>query len=246
MSAPLRLVCLALTLALFSGCAFPGGGAGKAFDAVDVPTWESGYKWTYDVISSSQASGFDKEGIGTDGDSQRASITMSVINTTKELDGEPLYVVSLDETTDHPLFEGNTQAFSQEDLRVAAVGFAHQYYGESGSSDPCFSYGPLQPVDADEQFPALRFPLDDGLEWDGSVGGDEPFMDYTMRVHGLVDVQVPAGTFKAVYVTTDFQPAEIPEEAREEIGMFDLQLRSEQWYSPDVRYLVKSVFSASA
>ena len=235
-----------LTSLAVAGCTFPGGEVGKSFDPLDAPVWEPGYSWTYDVVASSQMSGFDRGGLGSDGDSQRGKVTMTVINTTKEVRGEPVYVVSLGDGFDHPLFEGDTQALTKRGLELTAVGFNHDY-AMPGSSDPCRDASPLQPVEDTQRIPTVRFPLDDGKSWSGSLGLEDDFgMQYTMLVHGLVDVDTPAGTFKAVYVTTDFQPGDFQDGGPEEMGMYDFSLRSEQWYSPDARYLVKHVFSASA
>lgn len=247
MSATPSVLSLALIGSLvLSGCAFPGGNVGKAFDAIEAPIWEPGYSWTYDVVASSQMSGFDRGGLGSDSDSQRGRVTMTVLNTTKEVHGEPVYVVSLGEGFDHPLFEGDTQALTQRDLELAAIGYTQRYYSPGGS-DPCRGASPLQPVEGSQRLPTVQFPLDDGASWTGSLGIEEDFgMQYTMSVHGLVDVQTPAGSFQAVYVTTDFQPGDMPEGGAEGLDMSDFSLRSEQWYSPDVKYLVKHVFTASA
>lgn len=244
-----------LTLAvpiLLAGCTFPGtGGVGKSFDPIDVPVWEAGYSWTYDVVSSSQSSGFDRDGIGTDGDSERTRVTLTVINTTKESEGRPVYVVALGEGADHPLFDAAVQAITKDTLEVVAVGHQqvqHVAPAARAGEGPCAGQTPLYPVDSDQRFPTLRFPLDDGATWTGSLGlGDPVAMTYTMTAHGLVDVETPAGVFDAVYVTTEFRaPEERSEDLPDDVRFFDLNLRSEQWYSPDARYLVKQVFSASA
>ncbi|HEX9816891.1 MAG TPA: hypothetical protein VGB18_07915 [Candidatus Thermoplasmatota archaeon] len=247
MSATPSLLSIALLGSLvLSGCALPGGDVGKSFDVIDAPTWEAGYSWTYDLVASSQMSGFSREGLGNDGDSERGTVTMTVLNTTKAVEGEPVYVLSLGEGFDHPLFDGSTQALTKKGLELVAIGH-DQYYYSHETNDPCMGSAPLQPVDGEQQFPTIRFPLDDGSTWTGSIGIEEDFgMQYTMIAHGLVDVETPAGPFKAVYVTTDFKPQPFPDGGPEGIGMYDFSLRSEQWYSPDVQYLVKHVFTASA
>lgn len=247
-SATPRLLSIALLSSLvLSGCTVTGGDVGKSFDAIDVPTWESGYSWTYDIVASSQMSGFDRGGLGSDGESERGTVTMTVINTTKDVKGDPVYVLSLGEGFDHPIFDGTSQALTKRGLEVAAIGHGQYHSPRSDMRDPCMGTAPMQPVEGEARFPTVRFPLDDGAKWSGSLGMEEDFgMQYTMNVHGLVDVETPAGAFKAVYVTTDFQPRDLPDGAEEYADMYDFSLRSEQWYSPDVMYLVKHVFTASA
>jgi hypothetical protein len=239
------LLVLALLGLSFSGCVFPDGGTGSPFEALDAPRWEAGYGWTYDVVASSQSTGFDDRSVGGGSDSDRAKVSLKVLNTTKMMGNRPVYVLSVDDNAEHPMFEGDLQAIDQQSLAVVARAYhTGMYPGERGTP-ACRGYSPLQPVSPEEDFPGIRFPIDDGLEYTGSLGFDDPLiLGYTTKVYGLVDVNVPAGRFRAVYITTEFKPGELPQEA--EGHLFDVNMRIEQWYSPDARYLVKHVFSASA
>lgn len=236
---------------VLAGCAFPGGGVGKAFDAIPAPVWSAGYSWTYGVVASSQETSFEGGEFDGDSDTQTVRATFTVVNTSTVVLGEPVYVVKVDQSLDHPMFQGQWQAYTQRGLGLAAIGydFEREIREEEPSSfDACRGTQPMVPVPPGERFPMLPFPLDDDATARGSWGFDEPFVfEYEIQVHGMVSVKVPAGEFEAVYVTTDLRPRPPVEFQQDpDFPIFNFRIRTEQWYSPDVRFFVKNVVAASA
>ena len=251
------LVGFVLTLA---GCLQGGANTAKAIDPLLAPSWEPGYMWTYDVLSTSHEGVVDQGRMDGDTDRERATVTMTVFNTTTPLQGEDVYYVRMSESIDHPLFQGNVQALTRSGLEVAGSAWTSNYvnvpkavpvsahldapYPYPEPYDPCAGVIMLHPTPPEARFPVLQFPLDDGATRTGDISdGDDDFFffHYTSRVHGLVEVTVPAGTFKAVYATVDLVP-ELSAEARE-YGGFSFRAKAEYWYSPDAQNLVKSLFT---
>ncbi|MBI2078862.1 MAG: NUDIX hydrolase [Euryarchaeota archaeon] len=254
-----RVLVLGVALAS-AGCLQGGANSAKAIDPIPAPAWEPGYTWKYDVLSASHEGIVEQGRIDGDSDRDRTTVSMTVFNTTSPLLGEDVFYVRMSESLDHPLFHGNVQALTRDGLEVAGTAWTSNYvevakpmpvspeldyaYSYPKPYDPCEGVIMLHATAAEARFPVLQFPLDDGTSRTGDISeGDDDFFlfHYTSRVHGLVEVTVPAGTFKAVYSTVDLVP-EIPDEAQD-YGGFSFRAKAEYWYSPDAQNLVKSLFS---
>lgn len=256
----LALLVGAVVLAMaLSGCTVTSSvKLGRPFDPIAAPVWKAGYTWSYDVTTSFRASGFG-EGFGDESFSEadRQRVTLTVFNTSAPVDGEDVYYVRADEPLEsNPLFSGSVWAYSQGQLEELANAWidsvakpmAVQYdiayphaYSPRPEYDPCDGLQPLYRKPLAERSSLFRFPLDDGAAHEGVMNSDGLEFAFKSRLNGLVDVKVPAGTYKAVYITTDFEP-DLPAEA-EGYGL-NIQFRVETWYSPEIRYLAKTYIRA--
>lgn len=261
------MVAMVAAAVVFSGCVLPtGGGSVKEFDPIEVPAWETGYSWTYRATRSFHASGTYDGRSESQSESDTQDVTLRVFNTTQPVFDEAVYYVRSSQELYHPFLRGTVQALTQSDLALAAYGYMPDIVALSsaeptpassgavaysqpmvvrGPIGPCSGVPPLTYVPDDARFPLLDFPLDDGQSFSGRFSAEpgDPFtLRYVSRVRGLVDVTVPAGTFPAVYVTQTME-ADLPPEFGGERSGFDVRLRAEHWYSPDVRYLAKSLIT---
>src|SRR5687767_12746044 len=159
------LVATVVLFVLGAGCMEPG--AKKDFAPVEAPEWLPGQSWTYDVETSYRAD-FSRDGAkASEQETDTSAHTMTVFNTTGTIGGERVaFVRSEGDLDDHPYLEGNVWAISMRDLRIVA----HAWEPMAGTPQAACS-GPLvflEPVAPDGRFPALRFPLRDGLAWKGT------------------------------------------------------------------------------
>jgi hypothetical protein len=256
---------LPLLIVSFAGCLDPDdNGGAKAFDALDAPVWQSGYQWTYDITSSYHSTYSEDGRPSGDSETESDAFTLTVINDTADFEGEPVYFLRSSERVDHPFMQGTLQAISKANLAVAGYGYsedsmrmapravpasrspdmAYSSYYPVQPKDPCEGVTLMQSVEDEKRFPGFQFPIDDGQAWTGVWGEDNdmPQFTYTSKVRGITPVQVPAGVFPSVYVETEFVPAAGGLESNE--LPFQFRIRSESWYSADVRYLTKMIVSA--
>lgn len=250
---------LLVTVAL-SGCT-DGLFTMGAGEPVDAPVWEAGYTWLYEVRSESVFGFADADEAGFEPRQDSYEVGYRVTNTTEPLDGLDVYYVEASQSVDAPLRDHRIQALTKDDLQL--VGQASGYFPMYESAprpvfvdpgltpshgpppvevrDPCDGRTPIEPVAEEERVEVPRFPLEPGRTWSGTWMVEDDFgFVYTAAIHEPRHVTVPAGTFEAVPVVVDLRPIGLPFGGSD---VFDMDIQLQNWYSPQVRWDVKSVFA---
>ncbi len=250
---------LLLSTVALSGCTGGLLGLGTGVP-VDAPVWEAGYSWTYEVRSESVFgfAGADESGFEPRQDD--FEVSYRVTNTSEPLDGVDVYYVEASQSVDAPLRDHQIQALSKDDLQLIgqASRYSHMYeaapepvYLDSAMMpyhgpppveipDPCAGRTPIEPIDEEERIDVPRFPLEPGRSWSGTWMVEDDFgFVYTAEIHEPRRVTVAAGTFEAVPVVVDLRPIGLPFGG----DSFDMEFQMQNWYSPEVRWDVKSVFA---
>lgn len=250
------LVAFGFASTAFAGC-LVGGGDGKGFDSISVPSWSAGYAWTYATEERFSSSGGSDFG---DGDrSNKGHVSFEVFNTAEPLAGEAVYYLKSTGKLDHPLWGSDIFALTQDDLALAGTGSELMHlmavpaypHGDGvytdDYEDPCAARGTIDPTSPEEAFPAPDFPLEQGRNVRGmwSMDGDDDGfgLQWVMRTHGLRSVTVPAGRFDAVLVTLDMTPGMLLRD-QESMGG-DFKIHAEYWYAPAVKYFAKMSITAT-
>lgn len=251
------VVALALVSTILAGCLSEGE---LSLDGLAAPAWEPGFHWSYDVDATGTHTLITDGGRAAQSFEYATGLNSSVMNTSGEIDGQPVYFLVQDADMDDDYFGiamglfggGGIVALTQDSLQPVA---RSSYWDWQSGCGPVTMY----PV---EEPSLLEFPLTLGKSWDG----DMDHVSYTAEVLGVEPVETEAGTFDSVHVkitlVPEFEepmveeapvesepmeagepspPMEYEEEESPEERMESAEYTQEYWYAPAVRNVVKTV-----
>lgn len=218
---------LLLGVTALAGCLEAGFGA---FDEMAAPSWEAGYRWSYDVAQDGSSKYRENGATAESTVHFDAQVNVTVINTTQPLDGHDVYYVETDqEVGDYfgsfgmsPLGEGGLAAVRQSDMHTIAR--VYHWDWENGCGAAMF-----QTTDEPQ---SLNFPLREGKTWTRAEDG----VVLTAEILGQEEVTVPAGTFDAIRVEIKMEIDE--DEFDYEYGLRDMYSTQTYWYAPSVLNIV--------